>query len=121
MSIDIKSIKVPEKQKQEAPPPKKYTIFILPENGDFHCGPAIERAFDILGSLCITNKLMELVLNVIAVTTDTNAMEISIPLTKDIAETKWRQLDKEVSQGYKSLCSCGNKMIFKIAEEDVAE
>lgn len=114
--MEVRSpVNIPVPIKKPTPEPNKYTIFVRPELDQGYCGDVLLNACEILGAKCKYPDPVELIIIVISKTSPQVGLEISVPLSKDVAETKLAQL-LPMEQFPQLYCSCGNRMLFNISE-----
>lgn len=98
-------------------PPKNYTLFVRPEVDSGICGDVLLNAQEILGTLCRYSDPIELILHTVTKANSRVSLEISVPMPRDLAETKLDQL-LPMQHHPRLYCGCGNRMIFSMAALD---
>lgn len=104
-------------QESVAQEPAKYTILTKPETPNGFCGLALIDAHTLLGSNNIFATHEAIIGAVVDFATPENYVEISKPMTEQIAETIAVNLTLRQSHP-EYRCLCGNKMIFSISAEE---
>lgn len=97
--------------------PVKYTILTKPSTPNGFCGLSLVDAYSLLGKNNIFATHEAIIEAVVTFATPENYVEISKPMTEQIAETIAANLTLRQSHP-EYRCLCGNKMIFSISSEE---